>query len=270
MTVAVLPMDSYLLGVVPNECTASWPAPALQAQPIAARPHTEDHREHAAGAPSDICDSNSCPVFGGTAEFSAGDGGWTTGDGAPYLVTRCDDWGGVVASSVHNWIATVSAAQLQARYPAVGRLLRLRVKGRDGNDEWGGRVLAVSLVGVDSVGAATSVPTTGTGVHLSHNWPSSAESRRLSWWTVDPSLAAQVTAQSVAPSLVHSPGVSTGTLTVQLRNTVPYVHLTVSSPPDPRTRWAAAAPGRGSSPATSAGRRPLAWSRATSRSFASP
>ena len=51
-----------------------------------------------------------------------------------------------------------------------------------------------------------------------------------------PVAGAQVRAQSVAPSLVHSPGVSTSTLTVQLRNTgsvawpVPYVHLTVSSP----------------------------------------
>jgi SpoIID/LytB domain protein len=240
-SVNVVSEESYLLGVVPRESSSSWQAAALQAQSIAARTYADYKRVHApASQYFDICDSTQCQVYGGAAvydasgqrtpleatstsqavnatagvirtyqgaaifsEFSASNGGWSTDGGLPYLIAQRDDWDGVVASSVHSWRATVTAAQLQARYPSVGTLKRLRVTQRDGNGEWGGRVQTVVLEGVDSTGAATSVTTTGAGVYNAHSWPASSDGLRSSWWhiTVD---------KPIITASVAGPPVSTG------------------------------------------------------------
>jgi SpoIID/LytB domain protein len=255
-TVAVMPMESYLRGVVPRESPAGWEMEALKAQAIAARSYSEYKRAHIpAGQYFDICDTTQCQVFGGStyysaagarlygeeastnqavqetagvirtyqgasifAEFSSSNGGWSTTGSVPYLVAQQDDWDGVVANSVHSWTATVSAAQIQARFPAVGRLLRMRVTSRDGNGEWRGRVKTVVLEGVATDGTATSVTTTGAGVYNANVWPASSNGLRSSWWHVMPASNSAIVSQSVAPRLVQSPGVSTGTLTVTLRN----------------------------------------------------
>lgn len=274
-TIDALPMESYLLGVVPRESSSSWAPAALQAQAIAARSYSEYEREHASSSlPYDICDTTACQVFGGSAlydssgsktalepasttdavqatagvirtyqgaaifaQFSASNGGWATDGGQPYLAAHQDDWDGAVPSTVHSWTATVSAAELQARYPSVGRLLRMRVTQRDGNGEWGGRVKAVTLEGVDGSGNATSVATTGAGVYNAHSWPASSDGLRSSWWHVMPALSSSIVSQSAAPRLVQSPGVSTGTLTVTMKNTGTVtwpthgLHLSVASPP---------------------------------------
>ncbi|MDX6220623.1 MAG: stage sporulation protein [Frankiales bacterium] len=274
-SVAVMSMDSYLLGVVPRESSSSWPAAALQAQAIAARSYAAYKRAH---APSnqvfDICDTTQCQVFGGTnsysssgtrtpqeasstndavkatggvvrtyngqpifAEFSASNGGWSVDGGLPYLVAQQDNWDGVTGSSVHSWTATVTAAQIQARFPAVGTLQRLRVTARDGHGDWGGRVQTVVLEGIDRSGAATSVTTTGAGIYNAHSWPGSSTGLRSSWWHVKGSLDARLVARSAAPSLVQSPGTSTGQLAVQLQNTgtQPWpdsgIHLTSATTP---------------------------------------
>jgi len=154
----------------------------------------------------------------------------------PYLIAQADPWDGVTGSSVHSWTATVSAAQIQARYPAVGTLRRLRVTERDGNGEWGGRVKTVVLEGVDSAGNATSVTTTGAGIYNAHTWPGASDGLRSSWWHIKASLASSVVARSAAPVLVRSPGASTGTLTASLKNTgtsgwpVSGLHLALASP----------------------------------------
>jgi SpoIID/LytB domain protein len=274
-TVAVMTMEDYLFGVVPRESSASWPAAALQAQAIAARSYAAYKRAHApSNQVFDICDTTQCQVFGGTnsysasgtrtaqeatstndavkassgvvrtyngeavfAEFSASNGGWSVDGGLPYLVAQQDDWDGVTGSAVHSWTATITAAQIQARFPAVGTLDRLRVTGRDGHGEWGGRVLTVVLEGHDSTGKATSVSTTGSGIYNAHSWPASSTGLRSYWWHVKGSLQATLVAQSSAPSLVHSPGASTGQLAVQLKNSgtqswpVDGIHLTSATTP---------------------------------------
>jgi SpoIID/LytB domain protein len=274
-SVAVMSMEDYLFGVVPRESSSSWPAASLQAQAIAARTYAAYKRVHApANQVFDICDTTQCQVFGGTnlysasgtrtaleasttndavqatsgvirtyngepifAEFSASNGGWSVDGGLPYLVAQQDDWDGVTGSSVHSWTASITAAQIQARFPAVGTLDRLRVTARDGNGEWGGRVQTVVLEGHDSTGAATSVTTTGAGIYNAHSWPGSSTGLRSSWWHVKGSLQAQMVAASGAPSLVQSPGMSTGQLAVQLKNTgtqswpVAGIHLTSATAP---------------------------------------
>jgi SpoIID/LytB domain protein len=274
-SVVVLPLEDYLLGVVPREAPSSWRPAALQAQAIAARSYSANKRDRVNGAGHwDICDTTQCQVFGGSrlytasgatelepattsdavratagvvrtyggkpifAEFSSSNGGWSTTGDFPYLTAQRDDWDGVVPNSVHAWTASLRATDLEKRFPAVGTLQRIRVTGRDGNGEWGGRVRTVVLEGVSSTGAATSVSTTGTGVYSARTWPAHSDGLKSSWWRVVPTATgSSVTAQSVAPTLVRPPGASQGALTVTLQNTgatawpVDGLHLAVASPP---------------------------------------
>jgi len=67
--VNTLPLEDYLLGVVPLEMPPNFPTEALKAQAIAARSWTvrNRHKHEAEGA--DVCDSTHCQVYGGvTAE----------------------------------------------------------------------------------------------------------------------------------------------------------------------------------------------------------
>jgi stage II sporulation protein D len=218
-SVAVLPLEDYLLGVVPRESSASWHPAALQAQAIAARSYSANKRARVAGKGThDICDTTACQVFGGSAlysaagtrtglepatttaavratsgvvrmhqglpvfaEFSSSNGGWsTTGDFA-YLRAARDDWDGALPNSVHAWRATLRATDVERRFPAVGTLRRIRVVERDGNGAWGGRVRSVVLEGVSSTGAPTRVRTTGAGVYGARAWPAHSDGLKSSW-----------------------------------------------------------------------------------------
>ncbi len=273
-TINTLSMEDYLRGVVPREASSGWEPAALQAQSIAARSYSAYKRSHApTSQPYDICDTTQCQVYGGAAiwsgttrtslepastdqaiaatagvvrtyqggpifaEFSSSNGGWSTDGGVAYLKAQQDDWDGVAPNSVHSWTARLTAAQLQARYPAVGTLQRLRVTERDGNGEWGGRVTKVLLEGVDSAGKATSVATTGAGVYNANSWPARSDGLRSSWWHVASDTSSAVVSQTPAPTLVKTPGISTATITATVRNngkttwSTSGLHLAVSSPP---------------------------------------
>ena len=273
-TLDVLPLEDYLLGVVPRESSSSWKPAALQAQAIAARSYTSYKKNHVSStARYDICDTTQCQVFGGSrvyakdgssialepasttdavratagvvrtyngsaifAEYSSSNGGWSTDGGTPYLIARQDDWDGAVPNSVHSWSASLRATDLQARFPSVGTLKRIRVTSRDGNGDWGGRVKTVVLEGVSSTGAATSGSTTGAGVYRARTWPAYSDGLRSSWWRITASTDSAVVTTSVAPRLVRPPGASTGRLTVTMKNVgmtswpTSGLHLAVSSP----------------------------------------
>ncbi len=66
-TVNVLPIDRYVQGVVPREVPAEWPAQAVRAQAVAARTYAAFERETATSY-YDICDTESCQVYGGVAD----------------------------------------------------------------------------------------------------------------------------------------------------------------------------------------------------------
>ncbi|MDQ1650734.1 MAG: stage sporulation protein [Frankiaceae bacterium] len=221
-SVVAVPMESYLRGVVPKEMSPSWRSAALQAQAVAARTYAAQRRASAAvGSAYDICDSTACQVFPGSAgtsrtgvrtsyeyaasdaavaataghirtyngrpaftEFSASNGGWSVSGGLAYLPARADAWDGAAANSLHTWKATLPAAALEARYPAIGRLTKVRVTARDGKGEWGGRVVTVVLEGVGPTGQPTKVTTTGAGVAASRSWPGAADGLRSSWWQI--------------------------------------------------------------------------------------
>ena len=273
-SVVVLSLEDYLLGVVPRESSSSWKPAALQAQAIAARSYSANKRERVAGAGTyDICDTTQCQVFGGSrrysssgavselepattnaavretagvvrtyggrsifSEFSSSNGGWSTRGDVPYLVARRDDWDGALANPVHAWRASLRATDLERRYPAVGTLRRIRITGRDGNGDWGGRVKTVVLEGVSSIGAATSVTTTGAGVYNARTWPANSDGLRSSWFRFASSTGSSVVAQSAAPTLVLAPGTPRGRLTATVQNTgaaawpVAGLHLATASP----------------------------------------
>ena len=271
--VNVLDLEQYLWGVVPRESPASFKAEALKAQSIAARSYSTYKMDHVPStATYDICSTIMCQVYGGVrlitasgsvielehantttavnatkglvrtyggraifAEFSSSNGGWSTQGSFSYLSPRADPWD-QIASPHHYWTATLSAAQVERKYPAVGRLLRIRVTRRDGNGDWGGRVKEVVLEGVDSAGNPTKVTTTGGGIYSAHTWPASSTGLRGSWWHIKTPYTASIVAKSVTPTLVRPPGASTGKLAVHYKNTgsvtwpVSGLHLAVATP----------------------------------------
>jgi SpoIID/LytB domain protein len=173
--VDVLPMESYLRAVVPAEMPASWQANALRAQAVAARSYAGYDRAHApAGRTWDTCDTTSCQMYsgvpaeyatsdaavaatagqtltyGGTpafTQFGSADGGWTAAGSQPYLPAKADPYDGVIANSANSWTASITAAALQAHWPSIGAYRQIRILSRDGNGQWGGRVLTVAIDG---------------------------------------------------------------------------------------------------------------------------
>ncbi len=173
-TVNVLSLDNYVRGVIPAEMPASWSAEALKAQAVAARTYATWSRDQVAQRSWQICDTTSCQVYrgvdvedsrtnaavsattrkiltyGGEAaftQFSSSSGGWTSAGSRPYLVAQRDPYDGFSANPVHDWTLRLGAARIQDAYPGIGRLQGLRVTRRDGNGEWGGRVVSVVLDG---------------------------------------------------------------------------------------------------------------------------
>jgi SpoIID/LytB domain protein len=278
-TVAV-PMESYLRSVVPLESSPSWKPAALQAQAVAARTYAAQRRSvAAAGSAYDICDSSACQVFAGSSrtsstgsrtgneyastdaaiaataghirtwagkpaftEFGSSNGGWSTSGNQPYLVAKADPWDGAVPNPVHAWSAKLPVSSLEARFPAVGKLQRLRVVARDGNGDWGGRVSTVVLEGQDVAGRPTSVTTTGSGIAAARSWPSYSDGLRSNWWRIDnggsttssnvvpvppttpapapaPALRATPVTVPAPPPLSKAPGRGVGDVVVTFRNT---------------------------------------------------
>lgn len=212
VAVVALSMQEYLYGVVPRESPASWPADALAAQAVAARTYASFERVQAGGGGAwDTCDTTACQVFGGTwerspsgvvkqlesasttravdvtagleqhyqgrpafAQFSASNGGYSLAGSSsqPYLAARPDPWDGAVPNNANAWTDTLTAGELQARWPQVGTLQRFTVVARDGNGEWGGRITTVRLTG------------TGGSVEVSGDAIRSAGDLKSRWFRV--------------------------------------------------------------------------------------
>ncbi len=173
-TVDVVTLEDYLRAVVPSEMPASWPVEALEAQAVAARTYAVWSRDQRSGRSWQICDSSSCQSYPGVAaedpradvavartvsrilaygdaaaftQFSASSGGWTAAGSRPYLVAKRDAYDDRPTNPVHSWTVRLGRAQVQRAFPRIGRLQRLFVTRRDGNGQWGGRVLRVVLDG---------------------------------------------------------------------------------------------------------------------------
>ncbi len=201
--VVALPLESYLLSVVPSESPASWPAAALSAQAVAARSFAEYHRRYLpiSSAWYDVYDDTRSQVFAGTkvgsvnkefasstaavnatakqamfydgdvvyAQFCSSSGGYTNTGSKPYLKAVPDPWDSVASNPNNTWQKTVAITTIEKAYPTVGRLEALRITSRTGLGDEGGRVLGITVVG-----SSGSVATTGISfaskVGLKHHW----------------------------------------------------------------------------------------------------
>lgn len=174
VTVNDLNLDNYLKGVVPLEIPASWSPDAVRAQAVAARTYAAYERRHPQSSAYQLCDTWSCQVYGGydaeypasnaavtdTAkevllsggapaftQFGSSSGGWTSAGSVPYLPAQEDPYDGWSGNPVHAWSVKLDDAALERAWPAIGDLRRIRVLGRNGNGDWGGRVSSLALVG---------------------------------------------------------------------------------------------------------------------------
>jgi SpoIID/LytB domain protein len=192
VTVNRLPLESYLKGVVPLETFTSWSPAALESQAIAARTYAAFERADASGPLSkvyQICDTTSCQVYGGFSaeyastnkaidatagsvrldaagepaftQFSSSNGGFTAAGSQPYLVAREDPYDGWSGNPNRSWTLPLTAGNVERNYPSIGTLTSIAVDSRDGNGEWGGRALDMTLTGT-----AGSVETTGEEFRL--------------------------------------------------------------------------------------------------------
>ncbi|GAB3199242.1 SpoIID/LytB domain-containing protein [Nocardioides hungaricus] len=174
VTVNDLTLDNYLKGVVPLEIPATWSAEAVRAQAVAARTYAAYERGNPRSPAYQICDTGSCQVYGGydaehpasnravegTArqvllsggepaftQFGSSSGGWTAAGSFPYLPAQrdpYDDWPG---NPVNRWRTSVADDAIERGWPAVGDLRRIAVDRRDGNGQWGGRIVTLTLRG---------------------------------------------------------------------------------------------------------------------------
>lgn len=172
-TVNVLPLESYLKGVVPREIPASWHPAAVRAQAVAARTYAAFERRQPLASHYQICDTTLCQVYGGFTDehpdsnraidatrkdvlldhgkpaftqFSASDGGYTSAGAVDYLPAKKDPYD----TAYRGWKATISAATIEAALPAIGTLRRVTVLERDGNGAFGGRVVRIKVIGSDT------------------------------------------------------------------------------------------------------------------------
>ncbi|GAB3770783.1 SpoIID/LytB domain protein [Nocardioides ginsengisegetis] len=169
-----LTLESYIKGVVPQEIPASWSTEAVRAQAVAARTYAAYEREHPHGSTYQLCDTYSCQVYGGydaeypasnkavddtrgkilTAggepaftQFGSSSGGWTSAGSVSYLPARQDPYDGWSGNPVHTWCEKVQDDLLERTWPAIGNLTKIVVTRRDGNGDWGGRIVSITLVG---------------------------------------------------------------------------------------------------------------------------
>lgn len=204
LSVSRLRLEDYLRSVVSHEVPSSWTPAALRAQAVAARSYAllSQVNARAAHRPYDICDSTSCQAYGPIggesgaegravratrgvflksggqpvlAMYSSANGGYSVAGGRPYLVAKRDPYDGVVTGTAnwgHQWSTKVSAGSIERAWPQIGRLQKVKVLGRDGNGQWGGRVMSVGLVGSKS---------TVTVSADSFRW---AVGLKSTWWTI--------------------------------------------------------------------------------------
>lgn len=109
--VNIVPVDDYLLSVVPEEMPVDWPAEAIKAQSVAARSFAFASRGRHASEGYDLCTTTHCQLYTGTAaEKSASNaaikatrGEVLTYGGKPIEALFHTDSGGMTENSEDVW-----------------------------------------------------------------------------------------------------------------------------------------------------------------------
>lgn len=181
-TVNVVNVEKYLRGVVPSEMPAKWSPQAVQAQAVAARTYAIFERDTYQRGAFDVYDTTQSQVYRGIAveqpesnaaiaatagqvrtygglpaftQFSSSNGGAKAAGGAnqPYLAPGLDPYEAGSGNPNNSWQVTVADEAIEAAYPMIGDLTGVSVTVRDGNGEWGGRVVKIQISG--TLGAVT-------------------------------------------------------------------------------------------------------------------
>ena len=174
--VNIVPIDDYLLSVVPEEMPTDWPAEALKAQSVAARSFALKSRGRHAAEGYDLCKGIASEKTASTAAVRATRGEVLTYGGQPIEALFHTDSGGMTESSedvwgshvpylravrdtplgTMPWTKTVSTADLEkklaAKGHAIGRLRAIELSplavGRAAKDcTASGRVKAMTVTG---------------------------------------------------------------------------------------------------------------------------
>ncbi|SDS82369.1 SpoIID/LytB domain protein [Friedmanniella luteola] len=171
-TVNTVLLEDYVRAVVPVEMPTSWAADAVRSQAVAARSYAVRTRDFSDRPGYDICDTDTCQVYGGKraetgggdaavkatagrvvsqggrvalTQFASSNGGALAASNLPYLVAKADPYDGVITSQA--WSRTLTAAAISRSWPSVGTVQRLQVTRRDGSGAWGGRVEKITVTG---------------------------------------------------------------------------------------------------------------------------
>lgn len=182
--VNIVPVDDYLLSVVPEEMPTDWPTEALKAQSVAARSFALKSRGRHAAEGYDLCTTTHCQLYKGiasektasTAAVRATRGEVLTYGGQPIEALFHTDSGGMTESSedvwgshvpylravrdtplgTMPWTKTMSTADLEQKLAAkghnIGRLRAIELSplavGRAAKDRTAsGRVRAMTVTG---------------------------------------------------------------------------------------------------------------------------
>lgn len=78
--------------------------------------------------------------------FSSSSGGFTAQNSLGFTPV-VDEGDAVAGNSAHSWTATLDPSTIQAAWPSIGIYSSIVVTSRDGNGEWGGRILTLSVIG---------------------------------------------------------------------------------------------------------------------------
>ena len=74
-------------------------------------------------------------------------------------MAQADPYDGVIPNGASSWTNSIPVASIEAKWPSIGSYRQLRVLSRDGNGQWGGRVLQAAIDG-----SAGSVTVTGATI----------------------------------------------------------------------------------------------------------
>lgn len=105
------------------------------------------------------------------AMFSSSSGGFTAQTSLGYTPV-VDDGDAVADNGSHSWTARLDSTAIEATWPTIGTFAGITIKSREGNGEWGGRILTMAVAG-----------SAGT-VNMSGNDFRSAMGLKSSWFHV--------------------------------------------------------------------------------------
>lgn len=181
---------------MPEEIPALWHGEAVAAQSVAARTYAAFERNRPAARHYDLCDTTQCQVYEGAdaehpasdaairstkgqvlhhdgapafTQFSSSSGGWTAAGSMPYLVAQEDPYDDFPGNRVHTWTHAISDSVIEKHWPGIGDLTAIEVTSRDGNGEWGGRVVDMAFIG-DQGEARVSGDTVRSVLGLRSSW----------------------------------------------------------------------------------------------------